>query len=131
MTEAGWRSSSWDGRLRLLDAASLAEQAVLDVGYGRITSAVFSPDDRLLAATAGDGTILLADADRPAVRATLIGHASEVTSAVFSQDGRQLVSASVDRTLRIWGRCHAAPLERACRSPQHHPRLSRGVPTGK
>ena len=68
---------------------------------GRAT-AVFSPNDRLIATGHNDGTARLWDATTGEHLRILRGHEGELGYATFSPDGRSLVTGSEDRTVRVW-----------------------------
>ncbi|MBL7184942.1 MAG: serine/threonine protein kinase [Phycisphaerae bacterium] len=64
-------------------------------------SLVFSPDEKLLAATGVQQTTLWDVATRQRI-ATLGGHSALVNSAAFLPDGRTLATTGNDGTLRFW-----------------------------
>ena len=68
---------------------------------GRAT-AVFSPDDRLIATGHNDGTIHLWNATTGQPLRVMRGHEGELGYTVFTPDGRGLVTGSEDRTVRLW-----------------------------
>lgn len=75
-----------------------------------VSSVVFSPDGKTLAASVGDrpsrnhepGLIVLYDAATGQRRLTLTGHTNAVLSVAFSPDGKLLASGGSDRTVRLW-----------------------------
>ena len=68
---------------------------------GRAT-AVFSPDDRLIATGHNDGTVRLWDATTGQQLRVLRGHQGELGYTAFTPDGHRLVTGGEDRTVRIW-----------------------------
>lgn len=69
----------------------------------QVTDVTFSPDGRMLAASAGNGTVRLWDAASHRPRgAPMTGHTGAIFDIAFSPDGRTLASASVDKTVRLW-----------------------------
>jgi len=69
---------------------------------GDVNSAVFSPDESLIATSSGDGTIRLWDAASGEALRVLEGHTATVNEVRFSPDGQTLVSTSWDDTVRLW-----------------------------
>ncbi|MFH7339288.1 WD40 repeat domain-containing protein [Streptomyces sp. KHY 26] len=71
-----------------------------------VTTAVYSPDGRILATAGYDHTIRLWNVTDPArprlVGRPLTGHASAVDALAFSPDGHTLASAGYDHTIRLW-----------------------------
>jgi WD40 repeat protein len=98
-----------DAIVRLLDAETGAELALLRGHIRAVEGVAFSPDGRLLASGSLDRTLqvwdveaALATPDTPAL-ATLEGQTSGVTSVAFNGDGTLLASAGYDGTIRLWG----------------------------
>jgi WD40 repeat protein len=95
--------------LRIWDATSLNELAILKGHQDRITSLSWSPDSQWLASTSGsvmspgkDNSIRLWDVASLTPGAVLVGHTNEVVSCAWQSDARHLVSASKDGTLIVW-----------------------------
>jgi len=108
-----------DFSLRIWDATSLNELAILKGHQDRITSLSWSPDSHWLASTSGsvmspgkDNSIRLWDIASLTQRAVLVGHTNEVVSCAWQSDSRHLVSASKDGTLMVWD------TEKTGRSPE-------------
>jgi WD40 repeat protein/serine/threonine protein kinase len=95
-------AACFDSTVRVLDADTLAEIAVLR-GHGRAVECVaFSPDGSRLASGATDYAIKLWDTERFEEVATLHGHGFTVRSVAFSPDGAYLASKASDGTVRVW-----------------------------
>jgi WD40 repeat protein len=73
---------------------------VRTLGFGLVTSVVFSPDGRLLAS--GSDVIKLWEVATGSEVRTLTGHTRSVNSVAFSPDGRLLASGSWDDTIKLW-----------------------------
>jgi Tol biopolymer transport system component len=95
-------SASDDRTVRLWNAATGRERAVLRGHHGEVWSVSWSPDGKTLASASGDGTVLLWEAATGQQRAVLRGHTNGVTSVCWSPDGKTLASASWDQTVRLW-----------------------------
>ncbi|MCM3885705.1 WD40 repeat domain-containing protein, partial [Frankia sp. R82] len=71
-----------------------------------VSSVVFSPDGRTLAAGSADDTVTLWDlTDRAAphrLGTPLTGPTNSVSSVVFSPDGQTLAAGSYDHTVTLW-----------------------------
>jgi WD40 repeat protein len=70
---------------------------------GSITSAIISPDRKLLFSGREDGTLALWDTEKEQVLQTHFGrHNGAVLSVAFAPDGRVVITGSRDRTLKMW-----------------------------
>ncbi len=67
-----------------------------------IFSAVFSPDEMLVATGGYDREILLWNVQTGEPVRELTGHNGAITDLAFSPDGKVLVSASSDETAKVW-----------------------------
>jgi tetratricopeptide (TPR) repeat protein len=95
-------SASWDGTVKLWDAATGQEALTLTGHTSSVMSVAYSPDGRRLASASGDRTVKLWDVATGQETLTLKGHTGMITSVAFSPDGRRLASASYDRTVKVW-----------------------------
>jgi WD40 repeat protein/serine/threonine protein kinase len=104
-----------DNTVRLWDAASGQEVALLEGHGGPVTSVAFSPDGLLLASASADQTIILWDVLTHRIETVLAGHRQAVFTVAFSPDGTQLASGGDDGALILWdvqaGTALAEPLE--------------------
>src|SRR5689334_10095818 len=78
----------------------LAEQARFTSSFGRMWSAVFSPDGKRLVTT-DDKNAQLWDAQTNRLLFTL-PHGDTVYQAVYSNDGTRIITAGGDGVVRIW-----------------------------
>jgi WD40 repeat protein/serine/threonine protein kinase len=118
LADAKYREADIEGVRRLLKDApedlrgwewqrlnSILDQSLMTIrghrGWG-ITSAVVSPDGKLIASCGADSPIRIWDMATGAELKILRGHTEEVMSLAFSPDGKRIVSGSVDKTVRIW-----------------------------
>ncbi len=80
-----------------------------------VTSAVFSPDARLVLTASADKTARLWDARTGKPVGGPLEHDERVTAAVFSPDGQRVLTGSADKTARLWdvrtGKAVLKPLE--------------------
>src|SRR5207248_384760 len=86
-------SSSYDGTIRVWDAARGVERAVLRGHTREVLAVALTPDGKVLASGGLDGTVRLWDvAGRPRARRTLGTGQGEVWCVAFSPDGRTLAT---------------------------------------
>ncbi len=95
-------SSSSDQSVKLWDALTGENRAILTERAGVVQSLAFSPDGRTLVTGGLDSAVRLWDISSLDERFTLRGHAGSVNDVAYSNDGRTIVSASADGTIRIW-----------------------------
>jgi len=88
--------------VRLWDASSGQELAVLRGHEGLVFPVAFSPDGSRIASGSGDKTVRLWDVSSGQELAVLRGHEGGVSSVAFSPDGSRIVSGSWDNTVRLW-----------------------------
>jgi WD40 repeat protein len=97
-----------DHAVRVLDAASLKQLAVLDCGPGLVSSIAYSPDGARIAVACVDNVAaeahaaLLWDTASAKQVGRLQGHTDSVHSVAFSRDGGRIATASLDGTARLW-----------------------------
>src|SRR5262249_5973704 len=90
-----------DNKVRLWNAASLEESAVL-TGHGKKVSSVgFAPNGTLASGSLG-GSICLWDIEHPKTEAVMPPTGAGVLAPAFSLDGRTPASAHDDRTVLLW-----------------------------
>jgi WD40 repeat protein len=95
-------TASGDKTVRIWDATSAKELAVLRGHESAVRSAAFSPDGSRIVTASADNTARIWDAASAEQTAVLRGHAGPVHSATFSPDGSRVITASEDKTARIW-----------------------------
>jgi len=83
----------------------------LDRHTGRVNSASFSPDSRLIVTASADNTARVWNAETGESIATLLDHNGPVLNALFSPDGRSVFTASEDYATRIYPREAFAPFD--------------------
>ena len=96
--------------LRLWNASNASLSLILKVGTTGITSALFSPDGKLIATISSlDSSLHVWQTSGKGDPIVLQGHDGQLYAAAFSPDGTKLVTASADKTLRLWdvsdGKC--------------------------
>ena len=90
-----------NGRLNLLEAASVRQVATDFKHKMLIEHCAFSPDGKLLATASADGTIVVREVPTMRELARLTSHKEGVCSVVFSPDGKTLVSSG-DKSVKFW-----------------------------
>jgi tetratricopeptide (TPR) repeat protein len=95
-------SGSDDKTVRLWDALSGQELAVLRGHESSVTSVTFSPDGQRILSGSRDGTMRLWDSQSGQELAVFRGHEGRCHSVAFSPDGRHVLSGSSDKTVRLW-----------------------------
>ncbi|MBR3381440.1 MAG: AAA family ATPase [Clostridia bacterium] len=93
-------SGSWDGTLRVWDAAPGKCLKILEGHGGSVNCAAVLDDGRVVSGS-DDHTLRVWDAASGQCLKTLKGHGGSVNCATSLDDGR-VVSGSDDRTLRVW-----------------------------
>jgi hypothetical protein len=96
-------TGSWDGKVRMWDAAT--GEVLWSADHGQyVHSVAFAANGRLVASGGSDkaAPIRVYRADNGQVVRDLTGHTDSVLSVAFSQDGRRLLSSSYDNTVRMW-----------------------------
>ncbi|GGM89950.1 hypothetical protein GCM10010106_41790 [Thermopolyspora flexuosa] len=91
-----------DARLSLIKSLLSPDRVTLTGHTQPLSTAVFSPDGKLLATASNDNTARLWDTTTGKTIATLTGHTNHVTDIAFSPDGKLLATASHDNTARLW-----------------------------
>ena len=93
---------SWDGSVRIWDAATGRQLRELK-GHGRmVTSVAFSPDGTSIASGLCDASVRIWDAATGKQLRPLEGPGREVKSVAFSPDGTTIASGSADQSVRVW-----------------------------
>jgi WD40 repeat protein len=97
--------------VRIWDAASGAELAILCGHEDGVNGVAFAPDGRRLASASRDGTVRVWDAASGAELRRHVHHLFDSVEAVaFAPDGRRLASVTGDRTVRVWDAASGAEL---------------------
>ncbi|KAK6351685.1 hypothetical protein TWF718_004835 [Orbilia javanica] len=95
-------STSFDGTVRVWDAASGAPLLVLKGHTSYVSAVAFSADNTMLVSASCDCTIRIWDPTTGALLQTLEGHTEGVWDVSLSADNKTLASAARDCTIRIW-----------------------------
>jgi serine/threonine protein kinase/WD40 repeat protein len=108
-----------EGTIRVIDLPSGRERWHAKAADPNVMALAFSPDDRVLASSAGylASSIELWDVASGKLIARLNGHRAWVSSLVFWPDGKTLASSSADQTIRLWdlSKGHESPPSRVLR----------------
>ncbi len=105
-------SAGDDRAIRVWDAETMDEKAVMVGHKDGINTIAFSRDGRRLLSCAahGDPTIRLWDAENGKEIRVFEGHGLAVQSAAFSPDGTRVLSTSQDGSVRVWDTETGKPL---------------------
>jgi WD40 repeat protein len=95
-------SGSDDMTVRIWDAHTGKELAVLHGHRDWVRSVAFSPDGTHIVSGSDDDTVRVWDAHTGKPPVVLEGHTYWVLSVAFSPDGGRIVSGSYDKTVRMW-----------------------------
>jgi WD40 repeat protein len=92
----------WVGEVRLWEAQSGKELAVLHGHTDEIECVAFSADGKRLATGSKDMTAKVWDLAQAKDVQTLKGHTAAVLAVAFNKDGTRLATAGEDGTVRVW-----------------------------
>jgi WD40 repeat protein/serine/threonine protein kinase len=91
-----------DCTVRVMDAETLRDVAILRGTDQELKAVCWSPDSRRLACGGLDHCVRIWDVATRQVTATIRGHADWVMGVGWSPDGQRLASASYDGTVKVW-----------------------------
>ncbi len=95
-------AGSYDGRVRIWDAATGEPVAILAGHAGPVRDVAFDSTGGRIASASNDGTVRVWDVAKKESIQILHGHSDWVYTVAFSADGRLLASGSTDGTARLW-----------------------------
>jgi WD40 repeat protein len=98
-------SGANDSTVRLWDAATGAQLAVLEGHRAPVLRVVFSPDGKTLASAGSEPNVILWDVEKKDLRMTLPDHPGFVPDLAFHRDGKLLASVYVapkDHRVVLW-----------------------------
>ncbi len=96
-------SASWDGTVRVWDAANGKCLVTFRYDTNRwISGLTWSPDGTWLASGGADKRVEIWDAGTGKAVASLRGHTAPIFGLHWNPDGKRLVSASTDGTVKLW-----------------------------
>lgn len=101
------RAATADGAISQWDATNGKEKGTRRASAGEqaadiLTSVAFSPDGRLVAATAGNRTVALIDSGNGRLVRTFDSRSTGFYAVAASSDGKWLASGANDRCVRLW-----------------------------
>jgi WD40 repeat protein len=102
-------SGDTTGDVRLWDAASRSQRAVLAPHPGAVYGLAFSPDGGQLASACSEGLVRITSVADGQVRHELTAHKSAAWRPAFRPDGAQLATGSNDGTCRLWDTATGQP----------------------
>jgi WD40 repeat protein len=92
--------------VRLMDASTKQQVAVLSGNASGVRAVAFSRDGRLLAAAGGlparSGEVRIWDVAERKLLHTLKGHSDCIYGVAFSPDGKTVATASYDKLVKLW-----------------------------
>jgi WD40 repeat protein len=95
-----------EGTVQLWDIETLKVRKTLKTRSAGVPLAVFSPDGRMLATTAGDrdqpGKVTLWNRTTGKPSVTFTAHQKTISCLAFSSDGKLLASGSYDKAVKLW-----------------------------
>ena len=91
-----------ENTVKIWNAISGNELAVLSAPTAQIVAAVYSPNGKTIAAVYDDKSIVIWDAKTGNQVSTLVGHTGNVSWANFSSDGSRFASGSNNGEIFIW-----------------------------
>jgi WD40 repeat protein len=95
-------TGSDDRTVRIWEASSGKQLAMLQGESGEVLAVAFSRDGKFLLSAGSDRLLRLWDLRTKKEVRVLKGHTAPVQCVAFSPDGKQAVSGGEDRSLRIW-----------------------------
>jgi WD40 repeat protein len=100
-----------DGSVRILDAKTGKQIAMMRGHESSLRSTIFSADGSRVLSASDDHTVRLWDVATQKQIAVLRGHSDVATNANFSPDGTKIVTSSFDKTIRIWDAATAQQIQ--------------------
>jgi WD40 repeat protein len=95
-------TGSWDGTIKIRDAATLEELMPLRGNRGYVYGLAFSPDSRTLAAAYENHSVKLWDVETGGELAAFRGHTGFVWAVAFHPDGRRIVACDRGSRVKVW-----------------------------
>jgi WD40 repeat protein/serine/threonine protein kinase len=101
-----------DRLIRLFDVETGEEIRRFEGHTGQVTTAVFSPDEQLIASSSWDTSIRLWSVETGEQIRQYMGHSGAVLGVAFSPDGQTLFSGGADEVIRMWDAASGEELRR-------------------